>query len=96
MNKYLFLFLLICYVTPSKSMQSNVIVQDDVIISNALPDWGRVCIASDVRGGPDEMYPVRYSVSIGERVRIHDQSRPDGTWVSIGVAEWLPLKNLCE
>jgi len=79
----------------SGSVEAVPVIENDVIISNALPDWGTVCIASDVRGGPDEMYDVRYSVSVGERVRIHDQSRPDGTWVSIGAAQWLPLKNLC-
>ncbi len=72
------------------------IIEDDVIISNSFPDWGTICITSDVRGGPDESYPFLYSVLVGKVVRIHDQSRPDGTWVSIGVAEWLPLKNLCE
>jgi hypothetical protein len=94
-NKALILFLLIGCVFPEATILSNSMIEDDVIISNALPDWGRVCIASDVRGGPDEMYAVRYSVLVGERVRIHDQSQPTGTWVSIGAAQWLPLKNLC-
>ena len=77
-------------------MQPVVIVENDVIISNALPDWGRVCIASDVRGGPDEMYATRYSVSVGQTVRLHDLSQPVGAWVSIGAAEWMPLKNICD
>ena len=95
MNKALILFLLIGCIFPKTTILSNPIIEDDVIISNTLPDWGTVCIASDVRGGPDGMYPIRYSVSIGDRLRLHELSNPDGTWVSIGAAEWMPLKNLC-
>ena len=95
MNKTLFLFLLIGCIFPRITILSIPVIENDVIISNALPDWGRVCVASDVRGGPDEMYKTRYSVSVGERVRLHELSIPDATWVSIGAAEWLPLKNLC-
>jgi len=94
-NKYLFLFLLICYITPTNTVQSIVTVEDDIITGVSLPDWGTVCVASDVRGGPDEMYDTRYSVWVGQVVRLHDQSRLDGTWVSIGAAQWMPLRNLC-
>ena len=95
MNKYLFLFLLMLWIGDGLSLQSIVTVEDEVITGVSLPDWGTVCVASDVRGGPDEMYDTRYSVFVGRVVRLHDQSRLDGTWVSIGVAQWMPLKNLC-
>ena len=95
MNKALILLLLIGCIFPKTTILSNPIIEDNVIISNALPDWGTVCVASEVRGGPDEMYAVRYAISAGERVRLHDSSLPDGTWVSIGAAQWMPLKNLC-
>lgn len=94
MNKYLFLIVFMLY-AGSGNIQSVVSFEDEVITGVSLPDWGTVCVATEVRGGPDEMYPVLYSVSIGERVRIHDQSRPDGTWVSIKAARWIPLKSLC-
>lgn len=96
MNKVLFLLLLITCVYPSGSaLRSNVILEGDVIVSNALPDWGMVCVASDVRGNPRETSQVLYSVSVGERVRLHELSNADNSWVSIGAAEWMPLKNLC-
>ena len=85
--KKLLLSMLVCLV---------VILDGDVAMSNTLPDWGYVCVTSDIRSGPEMFYPVVGSVEIGERVRIHDQSRPDGNWVSIGVVQWIPLKNICE
>ena len=96
MNRHWFLFLFMLWIGElGTSLQPVVTVENEVITGVSLPDWGTVCIASDVRGGPDEMYPVLYSVTAGTRIRIHDQSRPDGAWVSIGAAQWLPLKNLC-
>ncbi|HLF66173.1 MAG TPA: hypothetical protein VI522_01005 [Gammaproteobacteria bacterium] len=94
-NQLLFLLLFMLWAGTGSGLQSNVVLEGDVVVGNALPDWGTVCINADVRGGPHEMYAARYSVVVGQTVRIHDQSRPDGTWVSIGVAEWMPLKNLC-
>lgn len=79
----------------NSSVAPVVTLEDDVITGVGLPEWGTVCTASDVRGGPDEMYPVRYSVLVGERVRLHEASKPDGSWVSIGAAQWMPIKNLC-
>lgn len=69
---------------------------DDIATVPTLPDWGRVCVASEVRSGPDIFYPVVDSLDVGQRVRIHDQSRPNGNWVSIAVARWIPLKNICK
>jgi len=94
-RKYLFLFLFMLWIGDGLSLQSVVTFENDVITGVSLPDWGTVCIASDVRGGPDEMYEVIYSVFVGQVVRLHDQSRLDGSWVSIGAAQWMPLKNLC-
>jgi hypothetical protein len=75
--------------------QSGVVIENDVIIANSLPEWGEVCIASPVRGGPSEKYGERYSVSVGQVVRLHEASKPYGDWVSIGAAQWMPLKNIC-
>jgi hypothetical protein len=72
-----------------------VTVQDGVIIGNTLPMWGTMCKAEAVRGGPDMSYPISYSVGVGERVRLHEPSNPDGTWVSIGAAQWVPINSLC-
>lgn len=92
MNKFLFLLLLMIYVDPGSALQSNVILDGDVIVSNALPEWGHTCIATEVRGAPDASARVLYSIGAGARVRIHDQY---GAWVSIKAARWVPLKNLC-
>lgn len=94
MSKYFWLIVFMLY-AGSGNIQSVVIFEDDVIIGVSLPDWSTVCITSSVHSGTDGMYPVRYSVQIGETVRLHDQSLPDGTWVSIGTAQWVLLENLC-
>jgi hypothetical protein len=87
MKKLILSMLVLCLV---------IIVDGDVVTGNSLPDWGTVCIASEVRSGPEMLYPVIGSISAGETVRLHDQSRPDGTWVSIAAAQWIPIKALCE
>ena len=96
-NKYLLLTVLLLSIvaTGIRVLKGAPVVDSDIGIFPTLPDWGKVCITSDVRGGPDVMYPVLYSVVEGTHVRLHDQSRPDGTWVSIAPAQWIPLSSLC-
>ena len=94
-NLILIAELMIGTVGAGVKVRSSVVVEDGVLISNSLPDWEYVCVAADVRGGPDLFYPVLYSVGVGQRVRLHELSRSDGTWVSIDAARWMPLKNLC-
>jgi hypothetical protein len=96
-NKYLALIVFMLWAGGGNwhSIAPVVILEGDVIMGNQLPEWGQVCIDSVVRGGPDEMYDVRYSVSGGQVVRLHEPSKPDGAWVSIGAAQWMPLDNIC-
>jgi hypothetical protein len=96
MNKYLFLIMLMLWAGEiDLHAQTGVILEGDVVMGNTLPEWGEVCIDSIVRGGPDESYAERYSVSVGQVVRLHEASLPDGTWISIGAAQWMPLENIC-
>jgi hypothetical protein len=95
-NKYLFLIVLMLWAGEiDLHAQTGVILEGDVVYGNTLPEWGEVCTASPVRGGPDESYAERYSVLVGERVRLHEASKPYGDWVSIGAAQWMPLENIC-
>ena len=98
MNRFfLLLVLLIGCVTPIKKPNTEYqpVIIDDVYWIPNLPQWGEICIATDVYGNPYGLDKPKYSLEIGEVVRLHELSRPDGTWVSIGAAQWMPLKNLC-
>jgi hypothetical protein len=96
-NKYLWLivFMLCLGAEGGHKPYSVVTLEDDVIVSVGLPDWGTVCAPAIVRGGPGENYPEMYSIGVGTHVRIHDQSMPDGNWVSIKAARWIPLDSVC-
>lgn len=97
MNRFICLYLILSIgATGARLLQGAPMVDGgDVGTFPTLPDWGEVCVASDVRGGPELFYPVISSIEKGARVRLHELSKPDGSWVSIAVAQWMPLKNLC-
>ena len=75
----------------------QIVIEDDMYISGQLPQYGKLCLSADVRGGPDEnIYDVIETLPIGAVVSLHELSKPDGTWVMIQRARWIPLSAICK
>ena len=60
-----------------------------------LPRYGMVNAFVEVRGGPRNEAEGLYTLTPGTRVQLRDSSRPDGAWVMIAPAEWMPLEAVC-
>lgn len=77
--------------------QPQIVIEDDMYVSGQLPQYGRLCFSADVRGGPDEtIYEVIETLPVGTVVPLHELSKPDGTWVMIQRARWIPLSAICK
>ena len=102
MNKCLFFSVLIgALVMPIQHSDTEyrpqIAIEDDIYMGGQLPQYGKLCYSADVRGGPDEIvYEVIETLPVGTVVSLHELSKPDGTWVMIQRARWIPLRAICK
>ena len=85
--------LVIIFGSYSTPVQSQPIIDGDVLIGNSLPYAGHVCTPTRVYGDPYGLNEVGYSVSVGEIVTLRELY---DAWVMIRPAQWIPLTAVCQ
>lgn len=88
-TKLIILLILIAFITPLHGWDG------DDMTGGKLPKFGTVCKDSIVYSEPSTNGWELGAVKIGDIVRLRDNSYPDGTWVMIEPAKWIPIEAVC-
>lgn len=80
----------------SPSPDPAIVIVNDVIYGNNLPSHATTCKETRVHSAPGEIFPVLYTLPIGEVVQPLEKSGMDNLgWIMIKPAQWVWGLDLC-
>ena len=78
------------------SLDPAIVVVNDVIYGNNLPSHATTCKETRVHSAPGEIFPILYTLPIGEVVQPLEISRGKTLgWIMIEPAQWVRGLDLC-
>lgn len=96
---FTFLICLTAFVTPRFStppLSPHILVeQEAVVMTVALPDWGKACTKIPVYSKPDPNSSILRYADAGETLRIRSGNK-DNTFAMVAVVEWVRTTDLCK
>lgn len=85
--KIIILVIFIAFITPLLGRKE--------VTGGVLPRTGIICKDTYVYSEPSTNGWMLGRQVIGDVVRLRENSYPDGTWVMIAPAEWIPIEAVC-
>ena len=74
----------------------SIVIVNDVIYGNNLPSHATTCKETPVHSAPGEIFPILYTLPIGEVVQPLEISRGENLgWIMIKPAQWVRGLDLC-
>ena len=86
-TKLIVFYILIAFITPLHDWGD--------MTGGTLPRFGTVCKDTIIYSEPSVNGWELGAVRVGDVVRLRDNSQPDGTWVMIEPAKWIPIEAVC-
>lgn len=73
-----------------------IVIENDVIYGNNLPNHATTCKETRVHSAPGEIFPILYTLPIGEVVQPLEKSGMNNLgWIMIKPAQWVRGLDLC-